>query len=113
MHLPRRWRFGSMPNAPRQPSVIPLPESSRPRDLEHELAPAVLDACRSLWQEFADLSALDPRAFCNDEHELLRWYAELHFRLGSGGGRCVECGAHVRHALPTTPRPRMVAFASS
>ncbi len=70
------------------------------RDLEHELAPAVLDACRSLWREFAELSCLDPDMFSEDEHELLRWYAELQFRLGAGGGRCVECRAHVRHALP-------------
>lgn len=70
------------------------------RDLELELAPAILDACRSLWREFADLASLDPQTFCEDEHELLRWYAELQFRLGAGGGRCAECRAHVRHALP-------------
>ncbi len=70
------------------------------RDLELELAPAVLDACRSLWREFADLAALDPNTFSDHEHELLRWYAELQFRLGAGGGHCAECRAHVRHALP-------------
>jgi hypothetical protein len=75
-------------------------QSSDRRDLEHELAPAVLDACRSLWEEFAALSCLDPKMFSEDEHELLRWYAELQFRLGTGGGRCIECRAHVRHALP-------------
>ena len=70
------------------------------RNLELELAPAILDACRSLWREFAELSSLDPYTFSDQEHELLRWYAELNFRLGTGGGRCVECNAHVRHALP-------------
>ncbi len=69
------------------------------RELEIELAPAVLDACRSLWREFTDLASLDPDTFCEDEHELLRWYAELQFRLGAGG-RCAECRSHVRHALP-------------
>jgi len=70
------------------------------RDLEHELGPAVLDACRCIWREFVELSSLDPQSFADDEQELLRWYAELQFRLGTGGGHCDECGAHVRHALP-------------
>lgn len=74
--------------------------SHRPRDLERELAPAVLDACHLVWKEFAELSGSDPSAFPDDEQDLLRWYAELQFRLGGGGGRCVECRAHVRHALP-------------
>ena len=74
--------------------------SLRSRDLELELAPSVLDACRSLWREFADLGSVDPDRFCEDENELLRWYAELQFRVGAGGGRCAECRAHVRHALP-------------
>ena len=69
------------------------------RDLELELAPAVLDTCRSLWREFADLATINPGTFCHDDYELLRWYAELQFRLGAGGGRCVECRAHVRHAV--------------
>lgn len=77
-----------------------LYEMSPPtRDLELEFAPAILDTCRTLWREFAELSSLDPIAFCEREHELMRWYAELQFRV-SGGGRCVECRAHVRHALP-------------
>ena len=75
-------------------------DSPSSADLELELAPAVLDACRNLWREFSELSCIEPGSFCDQEHELLRWYAELQFRLGAGGGRCVECRAHVRHALP-------------
>lgn len=70
------------------------------RSLEEELGPAVLDACRAIWSEFVELSSFEPRSFGDDEQELLHWYAELQFRLGAGGGRCSECGAHVRHALP-------------
>ena len=69
-------------------------------DLDRELGSAVLDACRSLWREFVELSSVNPSAFPVDEQDLLRWYAEWQFRLGAGGGRCGECRTHVRHALP-------------
>ncbi len=77
-----------------------LDSSQQDHRLEDELAPAVLDACRSLWIEFTELSRLDPLMFSENERELLRWYAEQEFRLGAGGSRCVACRAHVRHALP-------------
>lgn len=70
------------------------------RSLENELGPAVLDACRSLWSEFVELASVDPESFSDNEHELLRWYAEVQFQLGSGGSRCAECRAHVRQAIP-------------
>ncbi|MGZ4832120.1 MAG: hypothetical protein ACXVZQ_04285 [Terriglobales bacterium] len=66
--------------------------------LEEELAPAVLDACFTLWREYSDLSERAPSAFAVCEDELLSWYAELQYKT-RGAGKCSNCRTAVRHAL--------------
>lgn len=70
------------------------------KDLGRELGSAVLDACRSLWCEFVELSLLEPKSFDNNEQELLHWYAEVRYQIDGRGGHCTQCRAHVRHAIP-------------
>jgi hypothetical protein len=90
--------MASHPGLELQPLTLESQEPNQQTSLEHELGPAVLDACSSLWREYAELSAMAPSAFPVCEQDLLDWYAELQFKT-LGGSRCSLCGASVRHAL--------------
>jgi len=75
------------------------PKPKLPYPLDQELGAAVLDKCRDVVQEYADLARRAPDAFPFSERDLLTWYAEMRYKV-LGAGSCSLCGSRVRHALP-------------
>jgi hypothetical protein len=73
-------------------SVVVKPQAKLPRSLDRELGVYVLDKCREVVEEYAELSRCAPAAFPFSEAELETWYAEIRYKL-LGVGCCSFCGA--------------------
>jgi len=75
------------------------PKPKLPRPLDQELGAAVLDKCRDVVEEYAELARRAPDAFPFSQRDLVTWYAEMRYKV-LGAGNCSLCGSRVRHALP-------------